>query len=160
MAELGLVRPMSAGRIAKRLIVIAACMGLVLLLAIGWLFVREPGAQTEAKRFGQSVRATISDTELLAWAEKIASTPRGGAEHEIDVPRTDWPPQLIKLLEQNRWATATLSRDASGVPSGIRFRDGIVGIVIPLHGAIPETGYFSIHMIAPDCPYYAYSLFK
>ncbi len=104
------------------------------------------------------MRAAISDNDLATWAKRIAAVPRTGTK--IDIPRAEWPPELQKLLERNSFATATLCQDSAVSPTGIRFRDGIVGIVIPLNGTIPDTVYFSIHMIDPACSYYAYSLYK
>jgi hypothetical protein len=113
-------------------------------LIMAWVALAPPNAETSAKRFGRSVRATISDDNLVGWAQHVLAVERAGAETEIDIPRSEWPPELIRLLERNQFATVTLCRNRAAVPSGIRLRDGIVGIVIPLNGTIPNTVYFSL----------------
>jgi hypothetical protein len=83
-----------------------------------------------------------------------------GAETELDIPRSEWPRELRRLLEGHQFATATLCRNHAATPTGICVRDGIVGIVIPLNRTIPDAVYFSVHMIDLGSPYYAYSLYK
>src|SRR5436190_1006006 len=115
---------------------------LLLLIAIAWFITGEPCAQKDAKRFGRSFRAAISDADVSAWTEKVLSAPHAGPEYEVDIPRKDWPPSLTKLLPEREWVSATLYRNKSGLPVGIRVREGIVGIVIPVNGTIPNDSYF------------------
>src|SRR4051794_21033084 len=94
----------------------------ILLLVVVWFLRGEPGAQAEAKRFGRVFRATISDADLSGWTTTIVATPHPGSEFEIDIPRREWPPSLTKMLPDREWVSATLCRNSSGLPVGIRFR--------------------------------------
>jgi hypothetical protein len=134
-----------------------AIAALPIALVAAWLLLRGPGAERDARHFGQSVHAVISGGDLKSWAERMAAIPRPGPATKTDIPRADWPPELRTLLERDTFATATFWRNHMGVATGISFRDGLVGIVIPLNGTIPDAGYFSIHMIDETLSWYAYS---
>ena len=124
------------------------------------LFLGRPGAERSAIRFGKSVHSVISDKEITDWAESFQHSFPAPNGESIDIPRSKWPIPLQNLLKSNDYAKALISFDGSQKVNGVIVLNTINGIVVPLNESLPDLSYFSIHMIADSCPYFAISIYK